>query len=1377
VGGSSKKQTVGYKYYLGMHMILSHGPIDLVKWFKVDDRIAWDGASSGGRIDVNSPSLFGGDEREGGITGPVDIEMGITTQGRNDYLISQLGSDIPAYRGVVGAVLRQCYLGNNQYLKAWSFRAQRVHVRQDGLSQWYDEKSAIPYDYVPAYPLIDTASWKYLTQSLGASGDYSSPSFDDSSWPTARLPFGDTYNAQAAENGFRGTPNHIVGLNTQSWLRRKVYLKSVPGSLSVRAYVDNGVTVWVNGVQVHTDYGVFGHSLQFTIPGSVLQVGENVIVIKVIDDVAMEPGVDKTFFDFRWFGTQIDMNPAHIIRECLTDPDWGMGYQDADIDDDSFTVAADTLFAERMGISLLWDRQTPLESFVGEIVKHIDAALYVSRTTGKFVLKLIRKDYDEETLIHLDESNVVKVDNSTKPTFGELNNSVTVNYWNAETGKDASVTVTDTAMVQMQGAVINTTVQYPGFSNAPIATIVAQRDLRSLSSPLLSCTIYAGQTAKDLNIGDTFKFSWSRWNVDSLVMRVTGIAFGDGKTNQVRIICTQDVFDTPSVSVIANPGTGWVDPSAPPSAPSRHLSVEAPYYEAVQAQGQVDVDDRLASRPELGYVIGIAARPGNAINARLYVNSGAAYEEAAMLDFSPSAKLALAVGLMTTVFSIEDFTDIDLVEVGTHVQIGDELCRVDAIDASAGTVTVGRGVLDTVPHAHDADAILYFWDQYAAADQTEYVLGETLLTKVAPITGQGALDLALATEDSVVMAQRAWRPYAPGKFQINGQYYPEEVTGSSITFTWCHRDRKQQTSGTLYDTTYGNIGPEAGVTYNLRIYDDENNIVENQTGISGTSYTWTNPAPAGGTELNPVQMDFAKVIDSDYFNPLPASLIDHTETYTTDTGQVTHYTLNTAGSYGISGGKFQVTYPNNATDKTDIGAINTASLPMPVLWVEAEVSITGTATGYSNGGVGIVKDAGNFVMAVAQQTQSAVRIEARFAGGSTSFLANVSKTIPANFKIALAMVVDSFTIYMDTGSGWQYVTGTGISTATYDFRTVGNLTGWNPGTFSASKGGAVAWAFDNLKLGRHGGVGMRDQTIVTNEDGSPYRPTADTVLFTATLPDARGQAYAGVFSLDLTDYSYEQVGAIMVERGGKVYNDLVPHIIYYPSGDRRILIVTWGNGFGGAIDVLHKLETSQELLSGTRIVSGMTQLSLPQSGSSPGTYDPMMVYDSANSRWLIAYSMTHRTDFSGSPFYAAAAYSTDLITWASIGTDTSSGYEGTKILKVGSGYWIMAGGPAGAGTSSRVFDSSMVYQGTLDALFEGGVDTQPHPMIFPYGSKQVMISFDNTKHGSGNFTWGNFLVYESNRYAPASTTYRVELESERDGVTSFQKHNWTFVAN
>jgi hypothetical protein len=135
------------------------------------------------------------------------------------------------------------------------------------------------------------------------------------------------------------------------------------------------------------------------------------------------------------FAICADMNPAHIIRECLTDTEWGMGYSEADIDDASFIAAADTLFDEQMGISILWQRENTIEAFVQDIIRHIDAALYVDRRTGKFVLKLIRDDYDPNALITLTPDNIERVENYKRPAFGDLVNSVTVIYDDCDDGR------------------------------------------------------------------------------------------------------------------------------------------------------------------------------------------------------------------------------------------------------------------------------------------------------------------------------------------------------------------------------------------------------------------------------------------------------------------------------------------------------------------------------------------------------------------------------------------------------------------------------------------------------------------------------------------------------------------------------------------------------------------------------------------------------------------------------------------------------------------------------------------------------------------------------------------------------------------------------
>lgn len=90
----------------------------------------------------------------------------------------------------------------------------------------------------------------------------------------------------------------------------------------------------------------------------------------------------------------LDANPAHIIHECLTHTDWGMQLPAAKLDLDSFKAAADTLFSESFGMSIMWVQQATIEDFINGVLNHIAATLSPNPLTGKLRLKLLRNDYD-----------------------------------------------------------------------------------------------------------------------------------------------------------------------------------------------------------------------------------------------------------------------------------------------------------------------------------------------------------------------------------------------------------------------------------------------------------------------------------------------------------------------------------------------------------------------------------------------------------------------------------------------------------------------------------------------------------------------------------------------------------------------------------------------------------------------------------------------------------------------------------------------------------------------------------------------------------------------------------------------------------------------
>ena len=147
MGSSSKKQTVGYFYLIGVHLVLGYRVEGILEVF-VGGKSAWKAGGSHSILDegtfsINAPYLFGGPDREGGIIGDVDLLNGKPDQAVNGYLQSKIGGNIPAFRQVCSLVLKQVYVGMSPYLKDWSVKVRRTGIMTDGTEQWLPYKASI----------------------------------------------------------------------------------------------------------------------------------------------------------------------------------------------------------------------------------------------------------------------------------------------------------------------------------------------------------------------------------------------------------------------------------------------------------------------------------------------------------------------------------------------------------------------------------------------------------------------------------------------------------------------------------------------------------------------------------------------------------------------------------------------------------------------------------------------------------------------------------------------------------------------------------------------------------------------------------------------------------------------------------------------------------------------------------------------------------------------------------------------------------------------------------------------------------------------------------------------------------------------------------
>lgn len=559
------------------------------------------------------------------------------------------------------------------------------------------------------------------------------------------------------------------------------------------------------------------------------------------------------------------MNPVHILYELMTRYEFGIGLSTFDIDTASFTAAADTLYTENFGLSFFWEAEESTDDFIERILEHIGGVRYSDPATGKIALALARDDFVLGSLPVLDASNILRIDRFAQPLPGELASEVQVKFEDQATGNAASVTAQDIAILELQGgASVPVVLTYEGIPNDTLAAQVALRELRERATPLARAEIVCNRNVWDLHVGAPFRLQYPRLGVEDMVMRVVDIDLGTLADGRVTINAVQDVFRAADTQIGIPPASGWASPiSAPAAAPVR-LAMEAPYW-VVAREILGDQDTLLADvDPAAGLLLAAGSRPsGDAYDFRLYTRTGAAaYTDRSAGAFMPTAVLAAPVGRTDTAFSINTEVDLDFVSPDTWAHIDGELVKVLAV--STGSLTCARGVLDTVPAPHAAGVAIHFVDDFNAVDTTEWSSGQTVNAKLLTRTGLGTLLEASAPVDSVVMAQRFIRPYAPGNVKINAVAYPASVSGD-LAITWAHRDRTLQTAY-LVEQTEASIGPEPGTTYTVRIYNAQSggSLIRTYSAITGTSQAYTQAQATtdnGGTKPPNIRVEIDAVRD------------------------------------------------------------------------------------------------------------------------------------------------------------------------------------------------------------------------------------------------------------------------------------------------------------------------------------------------------------------------------------------------------------------------------------------------------------------------------------------------------------------------------------
>lgn len=698
-----KKQTIGYRYYMTLQMGIGRGEIDSLLEIKVGDRIAWqDVMKEPGEFAINQPTLFGGDQAEGGIDGTAELMLGRPNQKVSDKIKNWLGGIVPDFRGCTTMIFDGLVCSMSAYPKTWKMKVHRTLRGWDG-DVWQPDLCRINMEV----PLSE------------------------------------------------GGSTFIIG-----------------------------------------------------------------------------------------------MNPAHILYQVCTDSVWGRGMPRSLMDEEAWTYAAQKLYDENFGLCIAWRRSDNLDAFAQDIIDTIGATLYVDKKKGRMVLKLIRDDYDMDSVPMLDhDSGLLSIEEMSLASGSEAVNEVVVKYHDPITNQDASVREQSLAAIQINTAVNSKSQEYLAVPTPALAARLAKRDLRIATLPLKTFQITCDRRAWYVQPGDVIRIKDDTRDQADIALRVGSVTDGTLTDGKVTISAVEDVFIMPVK------GTGGVQPSqyVPPDKtpkPTKFFSYEIPYANLNRELPQADFN---AIGFNTGYY-GMAAEK-NVPMSMGYVMlqqpiGGEWQDNGGGGGYNPVGQLVSTIDYMTSTITISNTTMSDEIEAPCAVYIGDNFTGeilmvkdVSGIGGSTLTLTVERGIYDTIPSRHDKGTDVWFYEDDIGADWVERIGGEFIEGKCCPYTlSAPPLDPNLVDNQEIEFDWRYSRPYAPGRVYMNGAmrwYNRAEISKVQpvLEITWTHRDRVAQ-EDRMISHDHDSIGPEAGSRYVVKIFDQDKNVIREEKGIDGTSWSY-----------------------------------------------------------------------------------------------------------------------------------------------------------------------------------------------------------------------------------------------------------------------------------------------------------------------------------------------------------------------------------------------------------------------------------------------------------------------------------------------------------------------------------------------------------
>jgi len=879
------------EYLMSMYVGLCTS-VDALTAIYVGEKQAWAGEQDEpGSIAINVPSLFGGEKKEGGVRGTVTYLPGDPDQVLPDSLAQKLGrasgADCPGFRGITslfftggsfsggipgglfgGGSLYSyssqgfAWVSNNPYMKdLWVGvkRAPKGLNPNTAMIPRFGSSGLVPFTATSAVVL----KWWQSTYEQGVNPD-----------DQARMGI-QYFNATGEAIGdIQWAP--MIATTPMVWTERTLNSTIPSNTYAIRIYMEmQRQTGSVNdGYIDDISMTIGGLSQPITNPGNETHNGSG-----WIDEVGNlgtrfsnpAPRTGTAYFtgssntltrayqQFTQLSTGPDANPSHIIYECLTNNDWGMGASETIIDKGTFENAAVALLLEGFGLSLAWTNQTTIEAFVSEILDHIQAVLFVNPRNGLITLKLIRGDYNLVDLREITPDRA-KMTKFSRIAWGEITNEIVVTWTNPENEQEETVTIQDNAAIAAQGGIVSDSRNYYGIRSSALAMTVAARDLRTASTPLASCEVELDRTAWDLLPGDVVLVTWPEYGLNAVPMRVGPVDYGRPGDPKITVSLLEDIFSYATTDYSAPPSSEWQDDDTTPYPIDDAKIITVPAFFAANYLPTITTGLADIEYPEV--IAGVLASSPNAIAYDIYGQRVAV--DGTTFDASLTTNTVAGRALLTTALEREATTEFvgfsgftGQIRPNQNVfafiggdSVSDEETEIALVaEVTGNSYTLKRGILDTVPRAWPVGTPVYFID--LASSVSDLLIrsdAEEVTYKLLPRTIGGILPVDSAPDLEGTLNGRPHYPLRPANVLVNGETFKSvNINGlDPVPVTWANRNRTMENSQVVYWDD-ANVAPEAGQTTKIRLLTSTGTVITTFSGLTGTSYDVPASAFAGNT--------------------------------------------------------------------------------------------------------------------------------------------------------------------------------------------------------------------------------------------------------------------------------------------------------------------------------------------------------------------------------------------------------------------------------------------------------------------------------------------------------------------------------------------------